>query len=134
MRVGTSDILFVNQFLKILVRARKANVSTFKYQSRTNVVAVAEILAKNHLIFSYGCDVKLITVALHRNVSPLPFSKIDLLSTPGKQNPMSLNQIKTLQANNPFSFYIVSTPYGYLSSHEAIARRTGGVTLAKIGY
>lgn len=134
MHVGTSDIVFVNQFLKILVRARKANVSTFKYLSRTSVVAVADILVKNHFIFSYAISGKNITVVLHRNTTPLPFSKIDLLSTASQKNSMSLEKIKNLQRLHPFSLFILSTPYGYLSGQEALSRRTGGIAVAQIGY
>jgi ribosomal protein S8 len=138
MRVGKPDIFFLNQFLKILVRARKAQIFRIEYRYHNSILQLLAILAKENFILSYGVAPDKITILLQqRNAGAslqIPFNKIDICSTARRYRSLSLKELKSLSQKDPFSLYIISTPVGLLSSQEALNRQTGGLLLARIGF
>jgi ribosomal protein S8 len=61
------------------------------------------------------------------------FSKLSIKSTPGRRVSWTYRKLLSMcRFNRKGSYYVLSTPFGILSSDEALVRRTGGELLAQI--
>ena len=50
-----------------------------------------------------------------------------------KPKPVTLKALQTLQRTSPLTQLVLSTPYGVLTSREAVAQKTGGLIHLRLG-
>lgn len=119
----------VGDFLIKLKNASMAGNKEVKVAGSSKVLAIAEALKKLGFLDGVKKEKDIITVNLaFKDKKPL-LMDVKLMSKPGLRIYMGVDEIE--KKKGP-SIFLITSPNGIISSHQAIKTRTGGEVIAEI--
>ncbi len=119
----------LGDFLIRLKNASMADLKTVTMRRTKLIKSVAEVLVKENILGSITEEGENITVSMGRYKKQAVLMDIKLVSKPGLRIYM---KIADLKKHRGISWYILSTPFGIMSSKQAIKKSVGGEVLAEI--
>ena len=140
MRVGTSPLVLFQRFFSQLLQAQKGQVSFIKCRNSPHLLKLAHLLSQKNYILAYRSDKHFLYLALRLTgqATPIgiqpPFRQIRVYSSTSRFFFVTQKKLLALTTQNPFTLYILSTPQGLLSADQALAKQTGGLLIAGLGY
>jgi len=134
INVKTTSYLLANLISQIFLGSKR-RLRFIVVQQDKIALEVLRILYKEGLIKLFIVQKNEQTIRVYfKYYNNLPLFKYKLISKPGRRAYWKLSKLSTIYSNSHFiGFYIVSTPYGLLTSNECLLyKHISGEVLVKI--
>jgi|SRR5579885_1384704 len=124
----------IGDFLIEIKNASRAHKASIIYRNENSISHILKILYNEGLIngYKYLYSNTKIEILFKYSFEGAAIKDIEIISKPGRRIYYTLDNILAVKYKNPSVLYIISTPFGIVSSNQAISYGTGGEVICSI--